>query len=317
MPDDPPLVLLDDRFREFEPAFAPFLRLRTVPFDQDLGALEAREGPIRAVITAGNRPIPAPVLALERMGLVALLGSGYQGLDLSALAQRGIVLTTAAGLNAPDVATHAVAMFLALNRDLVRNHDHVLSGGWRGRHVDLETRSLDGLKVGVLGLGAIGRGIAARLQAFGCDCAWWGPNSKAGEPLPRRASLADLADWCDVLFIAARADTSNNGLVDRAVIEAVGQRGSIVNISRGTIIDEDALIAALRDGRLGGAALDVFDPEPTPPGRWQGVPNVVLSPHRGGAGDQTRRATVNGIVDNIRRFVDGQKLPHAVALAGL
>ena len=140
-----------------------------------------------------------------------------------------------------------------------------------------------GQKTGIVGLGLIGQDLARRCELLGMETRWWGPRPKPDAPWTRMDSLLDLAKWCDNLVIAAKVDASNVGLISREVIEAVGPDGLIVNVARGQIIDEDAIIAALKTGTLGAAALDVFVEEPTPFDRWRDVPNTILTPHTAGA----------------------------------
>ena len=195
------------------------------------------------------------------------------------------------GLNAEDVADHALGLLIASWRNIVVGDRVVREGRWRNDDRMGPRPGLAGRKVGVVGLGAIGEAVARRVEACGMTVAWWGPNAKAAA-WPRAESVLALAADSDILVVACRADASNRGLISQAVIEAVGPRGLIVNVARGSIIDEDALIAALKDGRLGRAALDVFADEPTPVERWEDVPGTVLTPH-----------TAGGTVESIPRMV--------------
>jgi lactate dehydrogenase-like 2-hydroxyacid dehydrogenase len=136
---------------------------------------------------------------------------------------------------------------------------------------------------------------------------WWGPRDKAA-PWPRAASLVDLAKASDILVVACRADDDNKGLISREVVEALGPDGLLVNVARGRLVDEDALIAALKSGRLGGAALDVFEPEPTDPARWADLPDVVLTPHTGGATTQAVQAMLMLLLQNLDAGLNGRPL---------
>jgi lactate dehydrogenase-like 2-hydroxyacid dehydrogenase len=133
------------------------------------------------------------------------------------------------------------------------------------------------------------------------EVAWWGPRPKPGASWPRRDSLLELAAWSDILLVAARAAEETRGLISREVIEAVGPEGLIVNVARGALLDEDALVAALKDGRLGKAALDAFEDEPTPPARWADVPNAVLTPHMAGRTSESVAHLLAQAVENLRR----------------
>lgn len=264
---------------------------------------------VRAIVHAGEIPLPQDFLAtLPNLGLIACVSVGYDGVDVPATRARGVEVTHAKGLNADDVADHALGLVLGAWRNIVAGDRVLRDGGWRNDPRMPNRLGLKGRKLGVVGLGAIGEAVAVRAEAFGMEVAWWGPREKPGAKWPRAATLLDLAKASDILVIASRADASNRGLIDRAVIEAVGPRGLIVNVARGSIIDEDALIAALKDQRLGMAALDVFEVEPTPVERWEGVPNTVLTPHSAGGTSDSIPKMVGQALENVRRFVAGEPL---------
>jgi lactate dehydrogenase-like 2-hydroxyacid dehydrogenase len=173
-------------------------------------------------------------------------------------------------------------------------------------------RSLRELNVGVVGLGAIGRAVARRLAPFGCELRWTGPRFRE-TPYRYVAGLGELAEWADLLIVAARADASNERLIDAEILRKLGPDGLLVNVSRGGIIDEDALIAALNSHGLGGAALDVFRSEPTPPECWRDVPNTVLTPHVGGFASGVRREIRALLAANVRAFFGGGELTGVVS----
>jgi lactate dehydrogenase-like 2-hydroxyacid dehydrogenase len=258
------------------------------------------------VIASGDTVPDALVDALPALRLVACFSTGYTGIDLAHLRSRGIALTTAGGVNAHDVADHAVALFLALWHGIPAADRAVREGAWRESHAP--RRSLRGKRAGVVGLGRIGSGIAQRLAAHEMDVRWWGPHDKPEAGFARASSLIGLAQWSDALIVASRAAPENRHQIDAAVLEALGPEGMLVNISRGFLVDEEALIAALRNETVGGAALDVFEDEPTPAGRWEGVPDVVLTPHIAGytreAGVDMRRQQH----ENVRRYFAGEPL---------
>ncbi|MBO9602808.1 MAG: 2-hydroxyacid dehydrogenase [Novosphingobium sp.] len=258
------------------------------------------------VIASGDTVPNALIDALPALRLVACFSTGYTGIDLAHLASRGIALTTAGGVNAHDVADHAVALALALWHGIPAADRSVREGGWRESRVP--RASLRGKHAGIIGLGRIGGAIAGRLAAHEMEVRWWGPHAKPGAPFARAANLADLAQWSDVLVVASRAAPENRHQVDAAVLAALGPTGMLVNISRGFLVDEEALISALRAGAIGGAALDVFEKEPSPPEKWDGVPNTVLTPHIAGytqeAGIDMRRQQH----ENVRRHFAGEPL---------
>lgn len=212
---------------------------------------------------------------------IVVFGAGQAGIDLAEAKRRGIRINAAGATHAGDVAEQGVAMILALRRQLLMADDWVRSGHWaKGRLPS--TRRLAGSRVGIVGLGHIGRACAERLEALGCEISWWGPNPKADAPWPRAASLLELINATQILVVAAFAHDGTRHLIGPAEIEALDPDGMLVNLSRGFVVDEHALIDALKAGRLGQAALDVFDVEPTPPERWADVPNLLLAPHSAG-----------------------------------
>lgn len=247
--------------------------------DPDAGAL-AR---VDAVIWAGEFVLErAMVEAMPRLSLIACFTVGYDGVDLVLARERGIAVSHAGDANAQDVADHAIGLMIAQRRWIVGGDRHVRSGQWT-MAAKTRTRSMGGTKLGIVGMGSIGVAVAERAQAMRMQVSWWGPREKPALPWPRVASLEALARESDILLVAARADESNRGMISADIMDALGPEGLLVNVARGQLVDEAALIAALTSGRLGGAAIDVYDPEPTDPKRWADVPNVVLTPHTGGA----------------------------------
>jgi hydroxypyruvate reductase len=238
---------------------------------------------IEATICIGIDDWSKTVLdTLPDLKWMQVLGAGMDGMDLAEIARRGIHIENSGDVHAGEVADFAMAMMLAARRDLIQGQQYLLDDKWKDGWCP-PSRSLVDAKVGIAGLGHIGLAIAKRCEPFIPDIAWWGPRDKPGTPWPRRGSLLELAREVDILFVAVFAHNDTRGLISREIIEALGSDGLLVNVSRGFVVDELALIAALKDGRLGQAAIDVFDPEPTDPKRWQGVPNVLLTPHIAGS----------------------------------
>jgi lactate dehydrogenase-like 2-hydroxyacid dehydrogenase len=274
---------------------------------------DAEQAEVRAIVHAGEVVLTPEFLgSLPKLGLVANVSVGYDGVDVAWCRARGIEVSHAKGLNAEDVADHALGLLIASWRNIVSGDRAVREGAWRNDDRLGPQAGLKGRKLGIVGLGAIGEAVARRAEAFGLTVAWWGPNPKTA-PWPRAESVLALAADSDILVVACRADASNRGLISREVIEAVGPRGLIVNVARGSVIDEDALIAALKDGRLGRAALDVFVEEPTPAARWADVPNAVLTPHTAGGTTDSIPRMVGQAIDNVQRFLAGQPVASPVA----
>jgi lactate dehydrogenase-like 2-hydroxyacid dehydrogenase len=267
---------------------------------------------IGAIVVAGEFPVDrALVEGLPKLGLIACFTAGYDGVDLAWASERGLKVSHSPGVNHEDVADQAIGLMLAAWRGLIEGHAIVREGRWRPTEKRI-TPSLAGKRLGIVGLGAIGEAAARRAETFGLKLAWWGPNEKPDAPWPRTDSLMALAEASDILIVAARASEANRNLIDAAVIDALGPTGLLINVGRGQLVDEDALIAALKSERLGMAALDVFQTEPTPPERWADVPNVVLSPHTGGATSAALPKMVALTRENLRRFFAGEALANAV-----
>lgn len=237
---------------------------------------------IGALVVAGEYPLDKALIErLPNLKLIACFTSGYDGIDVAWCRARGLAVTHAPGVNHEDVADHALGLILASRRMIVSGDAQVRSGAWTAETRTI-TPSLKDQRLGIIGLGAIGEAVARRAETFRMSVAWWGPREKPAA-WPRAESLIALARDSDILVVACKADESNRGLVSAEVMDALGPQGLLVNVARGQLVDEDALIAALKSGRLGHAALDVFEAEPTPAARWSGVPNLILTPHTGGA----------------------------------
>ena len=262
---------------------------------------------IGALVVAGEFPLDKHLVeSLPNLKLIACFTSGYDGIDTAWCRARGLAVTHAPGVNHEDVADHAIGLVLAARRRIVAGDQALRAGGWTADS-KLITPSLKGQRLGVVGLGAIGEAVARRAKALRMAVTWWGPREKEAA-WPRADSLLDLARDSDVLVVACRADDDNVGLISREVIEALGPDGLLVNVARGQLVDEDALIAALQDGRLGQAALDVFEDEPTEAARWAGVPNTVLTPHTGGATTEAVQGMLMLLLQNLAAAFAGEPL---------
>ncbi|MCP5145239.1 MAG: 2-hydroxyacid dehydrogenase [Gammaproteobacteria bacterium] len=276
-----------------------------LPEDQLGGITPVMAAEIEAVACAGDLP-NAIIDALPNLRLVASFATGYGGIDLAHLRERDIRLTSAAGINAHDVADHAIALLLAWWHGIPTGDRMVRSGEWRDALVPRP--SLRGRRAGVVGLGRIGSAIARRLAAHDIDVQWWGPRAKPASGFTRAESLLALAQWSDILVVASRAVPENAGQINRDILHALGPSGVLVNISRGFLVDETTMRTMLRDGKLGGAALDVFADEPPAAKTWAEMKNVVLSPHLAGF---TREAGVDmfgQLRENLRRHFAGEPL---------
>jgi len=268
------------------------------------------------VVACGGSLDMALIDELPGLKLVACFPTGIEGVNVAALTSRGIAVTNAAGVNAHDVADHAMALFLARWHVIPAADRQVRDpGGWSGFRARVGPRpSLRGRHAGIVGLGRIGSAIAARAAAHGLEVRWWGPHNKSGTPFARAESLLELARWADVLFVASRAAPESAGQINAEVLAALGSDGILVNVSRGILVDEGALVTALAEGSLGGAALDVFADEPTEGARWQALGDkVVLTPHLAGFTQEAGRDMFGQLRENIRRHFAGEPLLTPVA----
>lgn len=262
---------------------------------------------IRALVVAGEFELDKALIErLPNLSLIACFTAGYEGIDVDWCRARGLPVTHAPGVNHEDVADHAIGLILAARRRIAEGDRTVRADEWSLTNRSITT-SLGGQRLGIVGLGHIGEAVARRAEVMRMDVRWWGPRAKEAA-WPRADSLIDLARGSDVLVVACRADESNRGLISAEVIEALGPSGLLVNVARGQLVDEDALIAALRDGRLGGAALDVFAQEPTEAERWAGVPNTVLTPHTGGATTEAVQGMLMLMLQNLSAHFAGEPL---------
>jgi lactate dehydrogenase-like 2-hydroxyacid dehydrogenase len=256
---------------------------------------------IRALVTRSNLEVPATLVErLPRLEIIATCGVGYDLIPLELAARRGIVVS-----NTPDVLNAAVAELcigglLSLLRRLPQADRHVREGRWREANFALGT-SLSGKRVGIAGLGRIGKDIARRLEPFGVSLAYHG---RSDQQLAWRyeADLAALARDADILIVAAPGGRETARMVDARVLDALGPQGVLVNVARGSLVDQDALVEALAQGRIAGAALDVFDNEPDIDARFFGLENVLLMPHIGSATHETRAAMEGLMLDNLRAY---------------
>jgi hydroxypyruvate reductase len=270
---------------------------------------------IRAMITAGGTPLPAVMMdMMPSLQAIVCYGTGYDGVDLAAAAQRKITVGHSPAANASAVADLAVTLMLAVTRRILPADNYVRSGNWSGAKPSPLMRPQPGnpgRRVGVYGLGEIGRKIAARAAAFEAEIGYFS-RSRYDVPYQYFPSLEALAEWCSVLIIAVRAGVDTTHAVDAGILKKLGKDGYVVNISRGSVIDQQALIAALAEETIAGAGLDVYEKEPHAPDALTAFPNVVLTPHIGGHTLDSHMAMQDCVMANLEAFFAGQPLPYAV-----
>jgi lactate dehydrogenase-like 2-hydroxyacid dehydrogenase len=273
---------------------------------------------IRAMITAGGTPLGGAMMdQMPKLGAIVCYGTGYDGVDLPAAAQRGIAVGHSPAANAAAVADLAVTLMLAVTRRLLPADNFVRSGNWASAKPSPLMRPQagnPGRRVGIFGMGEIGRKIASRVASFETEVAYF---SRSRHDVPYRyfPSLEALAEWCNVLMIAVRAGADTHHAIDANILRKLGEGGYLVNISRGSVIDEKALVAALANEVIAGAGLDVYEQEPHAPDPLTAFPNVVLTPHIGGHTLDSHLAMQNCVMANLEAFFAGKPLPHAVGMA--
>lgn len=274
----------------------------------DKAALLASMAGITAVASSNSGGIDAATIAkLPRLEVIAHFGVGYDTVDVDAARSRGIAVTNTPDVLTEEVADLTLALLLATIRRVPQGDRYVREGRWLKGAMAL-TESFQGKTVGIIGMGRIGRAIAKRCDAFGVKLAYQGPKRKPDLSLPYFADPVALAKDCDVVIAACPGGEATRGLVSRAVIDAIGPKGFLVNISRGSVVDEPALLEALQQGRICGAGLDVFADEPRVPEAFFALENVVLQPHVASATHPTRKAMGQLVIDNLAAHFAGKPL---------
>ncbi|MGK5080753.1 2-hydroxyacid dehydrogenase [Janthinobacterium sp. HLX7-2] len=270
---------------------------------------------IRAVVTTGVLGLNATDMGLlPNLEIVAVNGVGLDSVALDVARQRGIAVTTTPNVLTDDVADVALGLLLASVRHIAALDRFVRDGRWERREAIAPASSLRGKTAGIFGFGQIGQAIALRLAAFGIHVRYYQPRAIAGTAVPRAESLLALAQESDYLIVCAPGTPATRKIIDRSVLDALGPQGTLINIARGALIDEAAMIAALQDGHLGAAGLDVFADEPNVPAALRALPNVVLTPHVGSLTVETRHAMGQLVVDNLQAHFAGLPLPTRVKL---
>ncbi|QWE20230.1 2-hydroxyacid dehydrogenase [Polynucleobacter sp. AP-Kolm-20A-A1] len=271
----------------------------------------APAGNFQAILIRSNTKLPeALIKQIPTIRMVATCGVGYDNLPLSYLKEQGIKASNTPGVLNDAVCELAIGMMLALLRQLPEAQEYVKSTAWSKAPFKLTT-TLAGKRVGIVGMGRIGQDLAARLEPFKVNIAYSGPNAKP-VPYTYYSSAKDLAAASDILFLACPATPETDKMISAEVLEALGASGYLINIARGNVVDEAALLYALQHKKIAGAALDVFENEPNPNPAFLSLSNVLLTPHIGSATSETRIAMTNLAVDNLEAFFNQKPLPSEV-----
>jgi hydroxypyruvate reductase len=263
---------------------------------------------IRAIIGSGESKIgDALISQLPALEVISIMGVGYDGVDVAAAKARGVIVTHTPGVLNDDVADLAIALMLAWARQIPRADRFVRAGDWPKGPLPLG-RKMSGARLGIVGMGRIGQAIAKRATAFNMSIAYMARSAKADLPYTFHADIKTLAANSDYLVAITPGGAGTRKLIDADVMKALGPQGCIVNVARGSVVDETALIAALQAGTIAGAALDVFENEPNVPQALRDLDNVVLVPHIGSATTQTRHAMAKLAFDNLHAQMTGKPL---------
>jgi lactate dehydrogenase-like 2-hydroxyacid dehydrogenase len=264
---------------------------------------------IRAIWTVGPIGVSAALAGkLPKLEIVACNSVGFDKIEFEPLRARNIAVTNTPGVLTDDVADLTVLLLLAAARRLPLVDRFVRNGDWAANKPLKPTRSVRGKVAGVFGFGRIGQAIVERLKPLGMEFMYYQPRAIDGVAVPRAESLLALAEQSDYLILSAPASAATRHSVNADVLAALGPQGTLINIARGALVDEPALVTALQNGTLGAAGLDVFADEPNVPEALRGMDNVVLTPHIGSLTEETRHAMGQLTLDNLKAHFAGQPL---------
>jgi lactate dehydrogenase-like 2-hydroxyacid dehydrogenase len=267
---------------------------------------------IRAVAGSGESKVGADLIArLPALQIVSIMGVGYDGVDTAACKARNVLVTHTPDVLNDDVADLALALALSIARRIPQADRYVRDGRWPSGPVPL-AHKMSGARMGIVGMGRIGQAIAKRALAFNMSVAYTARSAKAELSYAFFPTPAALARESDFLVLITPGGAATRKLVNAEVLQALGPKGYLVNVARGSVVDESALIEALQKGTIAGAALDVFENEPHVPDALRGLDNVVLAPHIGSATRATRGAMAALAFENLRAFFAGEKPPTIV-----
>lgn len=273
----------------------------------------AQAAKIRAFAGSGESKVSADLIAqLPALEIVSVMGVGYDGVDMAAAKKRGIMVTHTPDVLNDDVADLAIGLMLSAARQLPQADRWVREGKWASSGPMPLARKMSGARLGLVGMGRIGQAIAQRALAFGMSVAYTARSPKPHLPHAFHEDVRELAAQSDFLVVITPGGAGTRHLIDREVLEALGPKGILVNVARGSVVDEAALVDALQRGVIGGAGLDVFEAEPDVPQALREMPHVVLAPHIGSATAQTRQAMADLAMDNLRAHFAGKPVLTAV-----
>jgi lactate dehydrogenase-like 2-hydroxyacid dehydrogenase len=273
------------------------------------GDFDKVAGIVRGVVTNGHSgPTPEMLDKLPKVEIISAASVGYDGIAVEYARTKGIPVTNTPDVLNADVADLAIALMVMTARRLVASDRHVRNGGWEKNGDYPLATTISGRRLGILGMGRIGKQIARRAEAMDMTIAYTTRHKVADVPYKHYPDLAELARDSDFLIVIAPSTAATKGIVNARVLEALGPQGFLINVARGALVDEPALVEALQSGKLGGAGLDVFVDEPHVPEALLTMDNVVLEPHVGSGTVETRRAMSQLVLDNLDAHFEGRPL---------
>jgi lactate dehydrogenase-like 2-hydroxyacid dehydrogenase len=291
------------------PQLAAAYRVHDRLHETDAEAFGAVAPRIRGIAASGESKVGAELIAgLPALEIISVMGVGYDGIDVGAAKARGIQVTHTPNVLNDDVADLAIGLMLCAARQLPAADRYVRSGQWAAAGPMPLARKMSGARLGLVGMGRIGQAIARRASAFGMDIAYTARSARPGVPYRYLPTATALAAESDFLVVITPGGAGTRKLIDAEVLAALGSNGILVNVARGSVVDEAALIEALERGVIAGAGLDVFENEPHVPARLLALPHVVLAPHIGSATGQTRQAMADLAAANLAAHFAGRPL---------
>ena len=280
--------------------------------EEDAAAFARIAPGIRAICGSGESKVSAELInQLPALEIISIMGVGYDGVDVASAKARGVMVSHTPDVLNDDVADLALALMLNVARRIPQADQHVRLGRWPAGPMPL-ARKMSGARLGIVGMGRIGQAIADRGRAFGMSIAYTARSAKPALPYAFHARVADLAAASDFLVVITPGGAATRKLIDAEVLHALGPNGYLINVARGSVVDETALIEALQQGSIAGAGLDVFENEPQVPEALRALDNVVLVPHIGSATTQTRHAMAARAFANLEAHFAGTPLPSPV-----
>ncbi|MEJ7686873.1 MAG: 2-hydroxyacid dehydrogenase [Variovorax sp.] len=312
MPEKIPLLVLNSLSSAHQSRIATLYETTYAPTpEQRAAAIAAQGAKFRAVLTIGVIGLTAEeIAAMPALELVCAMGAGFELIDVDAARARGIALANGSGTNDDCVADHAFGLLIGVMRGIRKLDRLCREGVWR---TDIpQPPNVSGKRLGILGLGTIGRKIAKRASGFDMEVGYHNRKPREGVAHRYFDDLAALAAWADVLVVATPGGPGTRHMVNDVILDALGPDGFLVNISRGSVIDTEALAAALRSGRVAGAGLDVYESEPRRPEALVGLDNVLLTPHMAGFSPEATQASFDRFIANADGHFAGRGVVSAI-----